>query len=259
MYRHEQGHGYFADNLSGSEALSILEIIDGCLSCHSETEYRNLFTKLQNLFPYHSAIAVLGYQDKRHGFVWASHANISFPEGWLSEYISKNYIQDDCIVLQNFITYDVQAWSVARKARCRKKEITELGMDFGLRECQTHGWRPSPGKMGSMFCFAGPSMGLDMHSNIILELIVPHLHLALSRIWGSKSRIGPENGNLSAREKEVLNWLKQGKSSWDISVILGISERTVNFHVYNMMRKLGVTSRLQAVAVATESGLIDIG
>jgi len=84
------------------------------------------------------------------------------------------------------------------------------------------------------------------------------LHLALSRIWG-KSQIGSKISNLSEREKEVLNWLKQGKSSWDISIILGISERTVNFHVYNMMRKLGVMSRLQAVAVAAESSLIDIG
>jgi hypothetical protein len=42
MYRHEQGHGYFIDSLSGSETLCILDIIDGCLSCHSETEYRNL-------------------------------------------------------------------------------------------------------------------------------------------------------------------------------------------------------------------------
>jgi len=257
MFRHEQSHGHLIGNLSGTDALRILEIIDGCLSCHSEAEFGNLFSKLQGLFPFHSAITVLGYQDQRDGLVLAGHANISFPEGWLSEYLSKNYMQADSIVLQNFITYDVQTWSVARKARYRKKEITELGMDFGLRECQTHGWKPSPGKTGSMFCFAGPSMELDMRSGSILELIVPHLHLALSRIEGKKP-IGPANGDLSAREKEVLHWLKRGKSSWDISIILGISERTVNFHVYNMMRKLGVTSRLHAVAVAAESGLIDI-
>jgi DNA-binding CsgD family transcriptional regulator len=66
------------------------------------------------------------------------------------------------------------------------------------------------------------------------------------------------NFELSLREKEVLDWLKQGKSSWDISVILGISERTVNFHVYKIMQKLGVTNRPQAVAVAAHYGLIDI-
>lgn len=61
---------------------------------------------------------------------------------------------------------------------------------------------------------------------------------------------------LSTREKEVLLWLKQGKSSWDISAILEISERTVNFHVNNIMKKLNVVSRTHAVAVALEKGLI---
>ncbi len=43
-----------------------------------------------------------------------------------------------------------------------------------------------------------------------------------------------------------------------ISVILGISERTVNYHVYNVIQKLGVTNRPQAVAVAAHYGLIGI-
>ncbi len=57
---------------------------------------------------------------------------------------------------------------------------------------------------------------------------------------------------LSSREIEVLNWLKKGKSSWDVAAILNISERTVNFHVKNIMQKLDAVSRTQAVAVAVE-------
>ena len=64
---------------------------------------------------------------------------------------------------------------------------------------------------------------------------------------------------LSKREKEVLSWLKEGKSSWDIAAILNISERTVNFHVSNIMQKLNAVSRTQAVAVAIEKGLADYG
>jgi FixJ family two-component response regulator len=60
---------------------------------------------------------------------------------------------------------------------------------------------------------------------------------------------------LSRRESEVLNWLKTGKTSWDISVILGISERTVNFHVRNIIQKLNAVSRIHAVAVAAEKGI----
>ena len=63
---------------------------------------------------------------------------------------------------------------------------------------------------------------------------------------------------LSPREIEVLQWLKVGKSSWDISEILHISERTVNFHIRNIMQKLDAVNRTQAVAVAIEKGLIDI-
>jgi DNA-binding CsgD family transcriptional regulator len=63
---------------------------------------------------------------------------------------------------------------------------------------------------------------------------------------------------LSPREIEVLQWLKGGKSSWDISIILRISERTVNFHIRNIMQKLDALNRTQAVAVAIEMGLLDI-
>lgn len=65
------------------------------------------------------------------------------------------------------------------------------------------------------------------------------------------------NRQLSPREKEVLNWLKKGKTSWDISVILCISERTVNFHIKNIMQKLDAVSRIHAVAKAIERGLIN--
>jgi len=56
--------------------------------------------------------------------------------------------------------------------------------------------------------------------------------------------------SLSLREREVLRWLREGKSSWDISVILRISERTVNYHVGNIIRKLGVVNRAQAVSAS---------
>jgi DNA-binding CsgD family transcriptional regulator len=63
--------------------------------------------------------------------------------------------------------------------------------------------------------------------------------------------------SLSPREREVLKWLRCGKTSWAISVILRISERTVNYHVNNIMRKLGVISRIQAVSIAANQDIDD--
>jgi len=65
-----------------------------------------------------------------------------------------------------------------------------------------------------------------------------------------------EPTKLTDREGEVLLWLKEGKNSWDIGRILAISERTVNFHVQNIKRKVRAVNRAQAVAVAMETGLL---
>jgi DNA-binding CsgD family transcriptional regulator len=113
-------------------------------------------------------------------------------------------------------------------------------------------------RFGSMFCFAASSMKYDRHVAVILQILGPHLHKALMRIY-DKERARNENILLSTREKEVLEWLKQGKSSWDMSVILGISERTVNFHVHNIMRKLNATNRPSIIAAAAGMGLLDFG
>jgi len=61
---------------------------------------------------------------------------------------------------------------------------------------------------------------------------------------------------LTDREVEVLTWVARGRSSADIAALTGISERTVNFHIDNVMRKAGVASRVQAAVLCTTLGLI---
>ncbi|MGO8055295.1 helix-turn-helix domain-containing protein [Rhizobium leguminosarum] len=63
---------------------------------------------------------------------------------------------------------------------------------------------------------------------------------------------------LTKREKACLFWAAQGKSSFDISRILEISEHTVNFHIKNAMRKLNVGNRIVAVQKAARLGLVDL-
>jgi DNA-binding CsgD family transcriptional regulator len=61
---------------------------------------------------------------------------------------------------------------------------------------------------------------------------------------------------LSARESECLRWASIGKTSWETACILGVSERTVNFHLGNTFLKLNVTNKQAAVAQAILQGLI---
>jgi DNA-binding CsgD family transcriptional regulator len=61
---------------------------------------------------------------------------------------------------------------------------------------------------------------------------------------------------LSPREQTVLLWMKEGKTNWEIARIVGVTERTVRFHVEGIFMKLDTSSRTQAVAVAMEHGLL---
>jgi DNA-binding CsgD family transcriptional regulator len=67
---------------------------------------------------------------------------------------------------------------------------------------------------------------------------------------------GRERDVLSDREIQCLQLIAGGKTSWAIAEILGISQHTVNAHIRNIVRKLGVASRPQAVAEAMRRGLI---
>ena len=72
----------------------------------------------------------------------------------------------------------------------------------------------------------------------------------------SRPHIPNNTCHLSPRELTVLLWMKEGKTNWEIAQILGLSERTVRFHVGGIFEKLDVTSRTQAVARALGAGLI---
>jgi LuxR family quorum sensing-dependent transcriptional regulator len=61
---------------------------------------------------------------------------------------------------------------------------------------------------------------------------------------------------LTPRERDSLALVADGKTDWEISVILGVSEATARFHVDNARRKLGAVNRAQAVARLLNQRLI---
>ncbi|WP_308470185.1 response regulator transcription factor [Kineococcus rubinsiae] len=64
-------------------------------------------------------------------------------------------------------------------------------------------------------------------------------------------------GALTAREKEVLVLVAEGRSNKDIAAHLLISERTARTHVSHLLAKVGLTSRTQAALLAVKEGLVE--
>jgi DNA-binding NarL/FixJ family response regulator len=68
---------------------------------------------------------------------------------------------------------------------------------------------------------------------------------------------GRPSPGLSNREREVLRLVAEGLPTKQIARTLGITERTVKFHVASLMRKLEADNRAQMVALAAQRGLLE--
>ncbi|MFI4889511.1 MAG: response regulator [Steroidobacterales bacterium] len=75
-------------------------------------------------------------------------------------------------------------------------------------------------------------------------------HVARNEVWS-------RDVGLNDREIECLQWSARGKTSAEIALIMGLSKRTVDFHVENACRKLNVATRIEAAVKATSGRLID--
>jgi len=88
-------------------------------------------------------------------------------------------------------------------------------------------------------------------------LLSKYLHEACSRsMLGGAQR--KERPALSPRELQCLDWAAKGKTSWEISRVLAISEHTAIFHLRNATNKLGTANRQQAIAKSVQLGLLSM-
>ena len=73
-----------------------------------------------------------------------------------------------------------------------------------------------------------------------------------SRILNGEGKAGPCGAipALTPRETEVLTWVAQGKTNYEIGVILGAGTRTICKHVQRILNKLNVENRTAAAAIA---------
>lgn len=74
---------------------------------------------------------------------------------------------------------------------------------------------------------------------------------------GSNKKIIMDTNKLSPRERDVIVMLAQGASNKEIARNLSLAESTVKIHVQGILRKLNLTSRVQAAVYAVENGLVD--
>ncbi|MDE2283451.1 MAG: response regulator transcription factor, partial [Hyphomicrobiales bacterium] len=103
----------------------------------------------------------------------------------------------------------------------------------------------------------GRHMGADDYVTKPIDFEVLAAIIAARLAGVARTGLWPKAVDLNDREVEVLTWVARGKTSIEIAQILGLTKRTIDFHIDNARGKLGAATRSEAVIKATTGRLIE--
>lgn len=177
----------------------------------------------------------------------------NLPASWQKLYSSKRYYDHDPVLLFALHNILPASWSSVTERQtlnARQQRIMSDAEDIGLRNgiiVPIHG----PGGEFSVLSLSHSETERQGEANVLVDETLIHMfalrfHGVVRKLQEPAEREPPVD--LTTREIDVLFWTAEGKSTWDISQILDISEATVNFHINSVKRKLGVFSKPHAVA-----------
>jgi len=103
----------------------------------------------------------------------------------------------------------------------------------------------------------GRQLGADDYVTKPIDFDVLATIIAARLAGIARTGLWPKRAELNEREVQVLTWAGRGKTSVEIGQILGLTKRTVDFHIDNARAKLGASTRTEAVGKATTGRLIE--
>lgn len=179
-----------------------------------------------------------------------------FEPGWSKRYVQRNYASGSLIARELLNRRDCYSWSEVLAGvgpHPTQDRIFEEAREHGLRDGLFTPVRWSDRSYAAVVT-AGPDPQLD-------DPLCRTMAEVLSAYYAHECRrllVAPVAAGalLSPRQRDCLAWVRHGKSSTDIAELLGISAQTVEEHVAQACRKLGVRTRVQAAVEASLLGLI---
>jgi LuxR family quorum-sensing system transcriptional regulator CciR len=185
---------------------------------------------------------------------------VKYPPAWCTRYFERKYYRIDPTLIhapsftRPYLWRDLEHLCDLDQ---RQRSFLREASDFGLRHGVTVPIHRPWGKVAVVSFASHASDVRPEREAHHLGALATHFDAAFTTLArGPIPSATPVQ--LTARELECLRWSARGKTSWDIGVILGISESTAAFHLTNAMKKLGATSRTVAVVKALRLHLIDL-
>ena len=180
-----------------------------------------------------------------------------WPVEWLERYVARNYVDHDPVVSRmKQLPGPVQWRDAADEIDVDRDGEVVMGDagEFKLKDGLAFPLVTLDGQI-VMVSLGGEQVEMSSQEFGMISLVATYaIGRAMQLLTETERTI--EHIELTPRERECLTWAAAGKSEWEISQILGISEHTSEKHLLNAKFKLGAVNRVQAVAEAIRRGYI---
>lgn len=180
-----------------------------------------------------------------------------WPVEWLQRYVARNYVDHDPVVVHiKSLQAPFQWREAATQTQVDRDAIRVMGDagEFKLRDGLAFPLVTLDGTV-VMVSLGGEAVELSNAEFNMISLVSTYAIGRAMQLQSLQSRT-IDHIELTRREIECLQWAAVGKSEWEMSQILGISEHTSEKHLLSAKNKLGAVNRVQAVAEAIRRGFI---
>jgi DNA-binding CsgD family transcriptional regulator len=206
-------------------------------------------------FSHFGAFSVL---DPRGQTIGAYEAGMSDPL-WRDHYIQQDHFSRDAIVHLIPTTLDAIVWrdlSASKRLSPSAQRVFDEARAFGHMDGYVLPQHYTNGAVAVTILGAPQPISSNARVRAATHILSAYFSMGVRRLMAPLAT--PEAIKLSKRQRECLQWVRAGKSDWEIGEILGLSEFTVRDHIEEARKRLGVKTRTQAVIEAIQQRLISI-
>lgn len=169
-----------------------------------------------------------------------------WPKGWHDRYWDQDYGSSDPVLLAVLRDGGPVVWHEVPVANGPlPKRVMGEASEFGLTDGVAFAIRGS--LCSSLFISLAADTPLDRRQAGLAHFGSMYFAAKLERLLNPPAQHRPA---LTKRERDCLSWAAHGKTDWELSCILGISQHTATQHIRSAIRKLNTSNRAHAVAVA---------
>ncbi|MDB5792580.1 MAG: hypothetical protein JWQ80_2604 [Massilia sp.] len=222
----------------------IMRMLVECTKVQTASEFTGMVEgSFRSVLPHGSMLCGIGGVSRQGSHI-RKILSVDYPLEYFDPLTDEDGRLDSPLMKRWRETLEPQLFQSGRDDHLYPDDWVRLFNKYDLRNTIAHGVLDLGGVFSSFFIFSRIPGEVGAQQAFLMKL--------LTTVDDYQGRLGKSKKALSERQRDILHWLEEGKTNWEIAKILDFSELNVKYHIDQIFLKLEVRSRAHAVARARD-------